>query len=59
MKFILTLAPAHTLFSLNSCDSSKDKCRRHYIDEEGYSYDEACDQCDVEMDAYYESQARK
>jgi hypothetical protein len=31
----------------------------HYVDEKGYSYEEACDQCDAEEDAYFESQARR
>jgi hypothetical protein len=59
MKHTIRLALACALLSLTACDSKEDKCRRHYIDKEGYSYDEACDQCDAEMDAYYESQARR
>jgi hypothetical protein len=45
-------------FALSSCESSYEKCKRYYIDEEGYSYDEACDQCDAEEDSYREATAR-
>jgi hypothetical protein len=55
MKYIITLFLVIVLFG---CESRYEKCLRHYIDEEGYSYDEACDQCDAEEDAYIESRAR-
>jgi hypothetical protein len=44
--------------SMLACQSRYEKCKKHYIDEEGYSYEEACDQCDAEEDAYFESTAR-
>lgn len=42
-----------------SCESEHDKCMRHYIDKEGYSYDEAKDQCDIEEEARIEATARR
>ena len=56
MKYIFTFVLAITLLSLSSCESAEDKCRKHYIDKEGYSYDEACELCE---DAYNESRARR
>lgn len=56
MKYLISLFLA---IVLSSCESRYEKCLRHYIDEEGYSYDEACDQCDAEEDAYIESNARR
>jgi hypothetical protein len=47
-----------SLVTLISCQSRYEKCKQHYIDEEGYSYEEACDQCDEEEDAHIQSTAR-
>jgi hypothetical protein len=32
--------------ALNSCKSKTETCIQRLIDEEGYSYEEACDECD-------------
>ena len=56
MKNTIRLALVCVLFSLTACESAEDKCRKHYIDKEGYSYDEACELCE---DAYNESRARR
>lgn len=56
MKYTIRLALVCVLFSLTACESAEDKCRKHYIDKEGYSYDEACELCE---DAYNESRARR
>lgn len=31
---------------LYSCESQKDSCIRRLVDEQGYSYDDACEYCD-------------
>lgn len=32
--------------SLSSCESKRDKCIRRLVDEESYSYNDACEVCD-------------
>jgi hypothetical protein len=29
-----------------SCESKRDSCIRRYIDEQGYTYEDACEACD-------------
>jgi hypothetical protein len=29
-----------------SCESNRDRCIRKLVDEQGYSYNDACEQCD-------------
>ena len=33
-------------------ESEYEKCKRYYIDKKGYSYDEACDECEAVKDLY-------
>ena len=54
----LSIGLMMSLVTLISCQSRYEKCKQHYIDEEGYSYEEACDQCDEEEDAHIQSTAR-
>ncbi len=42
---------------LTSCKSKTESCIERLIDEEGYTYDEACDECEemrLESEARYE-----
>lgn len=59
MNYKIIFSCLLTLVLLSSCEDRYDKCMEHYVDEKGYSYEEACDQCDAEEDAYFESQARR
>ena len=34
------------LISLISCKSSRESCVENLVDNEGYSYQQACDECD-------------
>lgn len=38
---------------LSSCESKMDKCIKEYVDEKGYSYEDACEICkEMEEDSY-------
>lgn len=44
MKKIFLIALVST--TLNSCKTKTESCIQRLIDEEGYTYDEACDECE-------------
>jgi hypothetical protein len=35
-----------TIIALNSCKTEKESCIERLVNEEGYTYDEACDECE-------------
>ncbi len=43
------------LAALNSCKSNTEKCVQSLMDEEGYTYEQACDECE---EARLDSEAR-
>ena len=45
------------LLSLTSCKSNTENCIQSLMDEEGYSYEEACDECEeakIDSETRYE-----
>ena len=45
-RFLTLIFVANSLSLLQSCVNRRDNCIEYYIEEEGYSFDEAAEMCD-------------